>query len=302
MTMNTLIDTLQYFVLITIELIVLFMVISAIVEFAFMYVSEDKLRKYLSSKGIWGNIMAVVFGAVTPFCACSTIPMTLGLLRVGVPFGTVMTFLIASPLMDPLVFALLVAFMGWKVAISFFILTSAFAVVFGVLLEKTGWENQVKNVRIKLQNGGEEITDNRRALPFKEKIKLSFVGAWGSLYPILMYMLIGVGIGAAIYGYLPSDFILKVAGPDSPFAVPAATLIGIPLYLRVETAMPIVISLMAKGMSVGAAIAFIITGAGVAIPEISLLASIFKPKLIAVFVAVVVITALITGYAFNLIF
>lgn len=300
--MNTLLETTKYFFTILAELIVLFMVISAIVEFAFMYVSEDKLRKYLSSKGIWGNIMAVVFGAVTPFCACSTVPMTLGLLRAGVSFGTVMTFVIASPLMDPLVFILLVAFMGLKVAISFFILTSVFSVVFGVLLEKMGWANQVKNVRIKNETAEREITDNRRALPFKEKLKLSFMSAWESLRPILIYMFIGVGIGAAIYGYMPSGLILKFAGPDSSFAVPAATLIGIPLYLRVETAIPIVVSLMAKGMSIGAAIAFIISGAGVAIPEISLLAGIFKPKLIVVFIGVVILTALITGYAFNIIF
>ncbi|OQA86292.1 MAG: putative permease [Bacteroidetes bacterium ADurb.Bin234] len=299
--MNTILDILQYFVTITIELIVLFMLISAIVEFVFMYVSEDKLRKYLSSKGIWGNIMAVLFGAVTPFCACSTVPMTLGLLRAGVPFGAVMSFLISSPLIDPLVFTLLVAFMGWKVAIAFFILTSVFSVFFGILLEKIGWKNQVKDVRIK-QGCCHTEEINKRSLPFKEKIKLSFVGAWGSLRPILIYMFIGIGIGAAIYGYMPSDFILKIAGPDSVFAVPAATLIGIPLYLRVETAIPIVISLIAKGMSVGAAIAFLITGAGVAIPEISLLAGIFKPKLLAVFIAVVIITALITGYIFNIIF
>ncbi|MEL7566550.1 MAG: permease, partial [Dehalobacterium sp.] len=136
---------------------------------------------------------------------------------------------------------------------------------------------------------------------FISKLKLSFLKAWGDFTSILIYLLIGVGIGAVIYGYLPEEFVLKYAGFDNPLAVPIAAVIGIPLYIRVETAIPIGVSLMQKGMSVGAVIALIIGGAGMAIPEMSMLASIFKKKLVGAIVAVIFLTAVIGGYVFNII-
>lgn len=118
--MNTLVETIKYFLFIMTELAVLFIGISTIVALVLMYIPQDKLKNWMASKGILGNIIGVLFGGVTPFCACSTVPITLGLLKAGVPFGTVMSFVISSPLMDPLVFILLGTFLGWKVAVGFF--------------------------------------------------------------------------------------------------------------------------------------------------------------------------------------
>lgn len=289
--------SLRYFITIMAELVVLFIVISTIIALVLMYVPQEKIKNWLSGKGVWGNIMAVLFGAVTPFCACSTVPVTLGLLQAGVSFGTVMTFVIASPLMDPLVFLLLVTFMGWKVAVGFLILTSIFPIVFGIIFEKIGWSDQVKRVRIK--GGGHE---ENRQLPigFKNRLKASFLKAWGDFKGVFIYMIIGVAIGAAIYGYMPTDLLAKVAGPANPFAVVISALIGLPLYIRVESAIPIGIALIGKGVSVGAVIAFIISGAGVAIPELTMLASIFKRKIIVAFIVIVFITAVVSGLILNL--
>lgn len=299
--MNTLIDTLKYFVTITIELVVLFMLISAIVEFIFMYVSEAKMKKYLSGKGLWGNIIATGFGALTPFCACSTIPMTVGLLNAKVPFGATMSFLISSPLLNPIIIGMLGALVGIKAAVIYFVMAFISSVVFGYVLEKTGGSKYVKNVRVKPGRVETEEID-KRALPFKEKLRMSFCAAWGSLRPVMIFLLIGVGIGAAIYGYMPNDFVLKIAGPDNIFAVPIAAVAGIPLYIRAETAIPIGVALMGKGMSIGAVIALIIGGAGMAIPEMSMLAGIFKLKLVAAIVFVIFLTAVISGYVFNILF
>ena len=296
--MNTFIETIKYFLLIMAELAVLFIGISAIVALVFMYIRQDKLKNWMAGKGIWGNILGVLFGAVTPFCACSTVPITLGLLQAGVPFGTVMSFVISSPLMDPLVFTLLVAFMGWKVAIGFFILTSVFSVVFGVILDKMGWSDQVKNVRIK---GGVNQQNEEIPKGFNIRLKLAIQKAWGDFKSVFLYMIIGVGIGAAIYGYMPADLLAKVAGPKNPFAVLVVALIGMPLYIRVESAIPIGLALMAKGVSIGAVIAFIISGAGIAIPELTMLASIFKKKIIIAFVVIVFISAVLSGLIFNMI-
>lgn len=295
--MNSFMVTLQYFITIMAELVALFILISAIIAFVLMYVPQEKIKNWLSSKGILGNIMAVLFGAVTPFCACSTVPMTIGLLQAGVSFGTVMSFVIASPLMDPLVFILLGTFMGWKVAIGFLLLTSVFAVLFGILFDKFGWSDQVKRVRLK--GDGHGPNENLPA-GVKNRIKAAFLKAWSDFKGVFVYMIIGVAIGAAIYGYMPTDLLAKVAGPDNPFAVVVVALIGIPLYIRVESAIPIALALMDKGVSIGAVIAFIISGAGIAIPELTMLASIFKKKIIIALIAIVFITAVLSGLILNM--
>jgi len=299
--MNTLLETIRYFVVITIELIVLFIGITAIVEFIMMHIPEDKVKTYLTGRGLWGNIIAAGLGALTPFCACSTIPMTLGLINAKVPFGASMSFLIASPLLNPIIMGMLATLVGVKAAVLYFVLCLILSVIFGFLLEKAGFQKYVKNVRVKGCMKTNDGLADRRSLPIGVKIKLSLKAGWDTLRPVMVYLLIGVAIGAGIYGYMPDDFLIKIAGPDNIFAVPVAAIVGIPLYIRAETAIPIAVSLIGKGMGVGTAIALIIGGAGMAIPEMSMLSGIFKIKLVAAIVAVIFITAVVSGYVFNFI-
>ncbi len=296
--MNTLMSTIKYFFLITAELTVLFLGISTIVALILMYIPQEKIKNWMSGKGVWGNFIGALIGALTPFCACSTIPLALGFLEAGITIGPIMSFIISSPLLNPIILTMLVALMGWQTTLIYFVVVFAGAVVFGIILEKTGAAKLVKNVRIvgDVPSANEEIP-----LAFLSKLRVSLIKAWGDFRAILIYLLIGVGIGAVIYGYLPQDLVLKFAGSNNPFAIPIAALIGIPLYIRVETAIPIGVALMQKGMSVGAVIALIIGGAGMAIPEMSMLASIFKTKLVAAIVGVIFITAVAGGYIFNMI-
>lgn len=296
--MNSLLVTLEYFVFITFELIALFMLISAAVEIILMYIPQEKIKKRLSGRGVFGNVIAAGFGALTPFCACSTIPMTVGFLNAGVPFGSTMSFLIASPLLNPIIIGMLGAMVGVKAMVIYFVLAFIAAVLFGFMLEKAGMQKYVKNVRLK--GGNDEAGENKRAWPLKRKLKEAFAGAWGSLRPIMGYLLIGVALGAGIYGYMPQDFVMKIAGPDNVFAIPVAAVLGIPLYIRAETAIPIGVALMSKGMGIGTVIALIIGGAGMAIPEMTMLASIFRRKLVAAIVVVIFLTAVISGYLFNI--
>jgi len=295
---NSLTSTIKYFIVITGELTVLFLGISTIVALILMYISQEKIKNWMSGKGIWGNFIGAFIGALTPFCACSTIPLTLGFLEAGVTFGAVISFVIASPLLNPIILTMLVALMGWKASVIYFIIVFGGTVIFGVILEKAGGSKLVKRVRIK---GGEQKDNEEIPKAFKSKLRLSFIKAWGDFRGVLIYLLVGVGIGSIIYGYLPHDFVLKFAGPDNFFAIPIAAIIGIPLYIRAETAIPIGVALMQKGMSIGAVIALIIGGAGMAIPEMSMLAGIFKNKLVVAIIVAIFLTAVIGGYIFNMI-
>ena len=295
--------TLGNFVFITLELFILFIAITAIIEFIMMHLNQNKLQKLFAGKGIIGNIAAAIFGSVTPFCACSTIPMTVGFLNAKVPFGSVMSFLISSPLLNPIIVAMLAATVGVANAAIYFAFAFTLSVFFGYLLNKFGFAKYVKAVKV--SGGAHSVTngiDTRRALSIGEKAKLSLKAGWDSLVPILPYLFAGVAVGAAIYGYLPKgETIAKYAGDGNFFAVPIASVVGIPLYIRAETAIPIAMSLISKGVGMGTAIALIIGGAGMAIPEMTMLAKIFKRKLLISFIGVIFLVAVITGYAFNII-
>ncbi len=300
--MNTLLDTLWYFCYITVELVVLFIVITAIVEIILMYIPQDKISRLIEKTGFFGNVIAAGFGALTPFCACSTIPMTVGFLNAGVPFGATMSFLIASPLLNPIIIAMLGALVGIKAMLFYVAIAFLCSVFFGWGLQKVDAQKYVKNVRLKTQSccGSSETPIEKKKLPWGQKIAIALRAGWNTLRPIIWYLIIGVALGALIYGYMPSDWVLKIAGPDNPLAVPIAAIIGVPLYIRAETAIPIGVALMGKGMSIGAVIALVIGGAGMAIPEMSMLASIFKKKLVAMIVTVIFLTAVISGYLFNI--
>lgn len=298
--MNTLFKTIEYFFLITAELAALFLSVSTLVALVLQYVPDEKLRKWLSKGGVFGNFIGAGVGALTPFCACSTIPMTVGLLNAGAPFGPVMSFVIASPLLNPIILTMIVAMMGLKACVMYFVVTFFGSVLFGVVLAKMGGAGMVKQLAPKKSCcccSGETT----KPITFLQKLKSAFQSAWSDFKGILVYLLIGVGIGAAIYGYIPQDLVVRIAGQQNPFAIPIAAIIGVPLYIRAETAIPIGVVLMQKGMSMGAVIALIIGGAGMAIPEMAMLASIFKKRLVAAIVAVIWVTAVVGGYLLNMI-
>jgi uncharacterized membrane protein YraQ (UPF0718 family) len=292
--MNTFAQTLRFFVIIMTELTVLFVGISFLVELVRARFSA-RMQTLLTSRGGRGNIIGAALGAITPFCSCSTIPIMMGMLDAGVPFGSAVSFLLASPLLNPIIMGLFVAFFGLKVAAMYGILIFAMAVLLGILWEKLGLANDVKRVRVAVDH-----QDPTQAGEHRSTARQALTQAWSQFCAVFPYLIVGTAIGAAIYGMAPSEWISGIAGPSNPFAVPVAAIIGIPLYIRVETMVPIGKVLLEKGMSMGAVAALIIGGAGASIPEVSLLAAIFKPRLVAAFVATVLVLAMLTGYAFNL--
>lgn len=294
--MNTFLDSLRFFIIIFFELTLLFLGISTLVGLIFEYVSDEKLRRWLSQKGWLGNFLGAAMGAITPFCSCSTIPMAVGLLRANVPFGATMSFVLASPLLNPIILGMFFTLLGSKVCVIYAVVTFIVSMISGVILESLGLAKYVKNVRI---SGGRQ---EREKLPtLGKKLRRAFAGAWVDFNGVFLYLVIGVAIGAFIYGYVPNDFVVRIAGPNNPFSIPVAAMIGVPLYVRAETAIPIGLALTQKGMNTGAVVALIIGGAGMSIPEMSMLASIFKSRLVVIFIFVVFLTAVLAGFLVNLI-
>lgn len=293
--MNTLYVSLRFFCIILAELTVLFLGISTLVGMVFEYISEETIRHFLAKRGGWqGNFLGAALGAITPFCSCSTIPMTVGLLRAGVPFGSTMSFLLASPLLNPIILTMFLTLLGWKACVTYGLVTFIMSMVSGYAFANLGLAKEVKNVRIK---GGEHTKET--LLKFSDKLCRAFMGAWSDFRSVLPYIIGGVGIGAAVYGYVPSELVARLAGPQNPLAIPVAAIIGIPLYVRTETVIPIAVALTQKGMNLGAVIALIIGGAGMSIPEVSMLGGIFKKRLVLAFICVVFITAVLAGFIFN---
>ncbi|MGW7968504.1 permease [Staphylococcus xylosus] len=291
---DSIIEFIKTFLMLFFELLLLFIVVSFIVSLIQQVVSEEKIKKLLSKPNKAVNyILGMIFGAVTPFCSCSTIPILAGLLNSKVPFGPAMSFLIASPLMNPLMIFMLWALLGWKVAIVYFVVLAIFSILTGLVFSKMNLAESYKGVNVK----GDGFFANKTGSRFKQALN----DAWAFLYPMLPYLFIGVFIGAFIYGFIPEEFITKYASGDSFISVFIASVIGIPMYIRPETMLPIAEALVSKGMSLGTVVALIIGGAGASIPEVVLLSKLFKKKFVVSFVIAILVVAIATGLIVNII-
>jgi uncharacterized membrane protein YraQ (UPF0718 family) len=286
----------RFFIEIAVELTVLFIGITFLVGLIQEYVPEDTIKKAMGGRNkIVGSVLGAGFGALTPFCSCSTIPLLLGMLKAGVPFAAAMSFLFSSPLLNPVIISLFIILMGLKITALYFTVVFVATILIGLLLDGSGFSSQIKSVAV-VRNR----CDSQQETDKKSRIQRSAVFAFGLFRQLVPYLLLGAGIGAFIHGFVPTEIITSLAGPDNPLAVPVAAIIGVPVYIRAETMIPIGLVLIEKGMSIGAVLALIIGGAGASIPELTLLSSIFKKKLMAAFVGTVFFIAVIAGYLANL--
>jgi uncharacterized protein len=286
-------ETIKSFIGIALELTVLFIGISFLISLVQGFIPYKKIEKVLVGRNkLLGAFFALIFAFITPFCSCSTIPVVVNMLNKKLPFGLIMVFLYASPLLDPTILTLMGVYLGWKVAIIYTIVTAVFSVIIGFTLEALGFERAVKNV---IMTGFEE--DNVKKFNVKNAWNET-LGLMKSVYP---YLLIGAAIGAIIHGLVPTEFISGLFGEERWWLVPVAAIIGIPLYIRLSTMIPISQILIVKGMALGPVMAMMISSVGASLPEIVLLKSIFKKELVFTFVASVVVMSTISGFIFYIV-
>lgn len=282
-------EVLRNFAWLVIELTVLFVVVSFIVNLLQGFIPYNKVEMWMKkTPSLVSALIAVVFAFITPFCSCSTIPIVVNLLKNKIRFSTVMIFLFTSPILDPTILTVMAVLMGWKVALTYTAITTILSVIIGFVLEKWGFEKEVKNVIIK--NGSQAEKGFSLKNTFSEILALM-----KTVYP---FLLIGAGIGAVIGGIVPTEFVATYLGGEKWWLIPIAAIIGIPLYIRLSSMIPISQILIAKGIALGPVMAMMISSAGASLPELSLLNSIFKRKLVFAFILSVISMSTISGFLF----
>lgn len=289
-----LVDTLSTFAVLLGELLALFLIVSTVVALINRRFGPEKMRDWMSSGRVPGPVKGLALGVVTPFCSCSTLPMLVGMLNAGVAFQTAMTFLISSPLLNPIIVGGMVIIFGWETALVYTLFTLVVALVAPWVWKVLGLDKALKRVRVT----GESTPEPWRGL--RGEMPGALRQAWIDLRPLLVPMLIGIAIGAAVYGFVPDDQLAAFAGANIWWAVPLAAVIGIPLYIRLETMLPIGMALQTAGVGIGPIFALIIGGAGCSPPEVSMLAAIFKPRLLAAFIITILAVAILGGYVISL--
>ena len=302
LNMSMLKDTLNMFVFLAVELTLLFLAISYLVGVLQHYIPPSKIQNILSTKKGKGYLVAGFLGAITPFCSCSTIPFLKGLLRANAGFGTMMVFLFASPLLNPIIIGLFTVTFGVQVAAFYFVIAMGVSVIAGYSLEKLGFEKYVKETAYEQPVAGcckVSCADSAKKV---SQWKAIWDSSWSDFKKVLPFLIGGIALGSMIYGFMPTDLVAKFANDNNPFAIPVAAVIGIPLYIRAEAVIPLSAALAAKGMGLGAVMALIIGSAGASLTEVILLKSIFKNKMIVAFLAVILSMAVAAGFLYRLIF
>ncbi len=300
--MTNLYDTLNMFVFLAVELTLLFLAISYAVGLLQERIPPSKIQHILSSKNGKGYIVAALLGSITPFCSCSTIPFLKGLLRARAGFGTMMVFLFASPLLNPIIIGLFAVTFGLQVTLLYFTVALGVSIIAGYTLEKLGFEQYVKQSAYINPETSSCSSSCGANTPIESKWIRVWRSTWSDFKKVLPYLIGGIAIGSLIYGFMPTELVAKAAGSDNPFAIPIAAVIGIPLYIRAEAVIPLSAALAAKGMGLGAVMALIIGSAGASLTEVILLKSIFKNKMIYAFLTVIISMAIGAGYLYQFIF
>ncbi|MEK4869183.1 permease [Niallia sp. FSL W8-1348] len=278
------------------NLLVLFIGISFFISIIQPYVPFEKVEKWMSSKNPFlANLAGALLGFITPFCSCSTVPLLVTMINRKVPFQTVMTFLFSSPLLDPWILGLMAYIYGLKVTIVYSVTTFVFSMIIGWYLDKKNYKEQVKNVVIK---GVLPEQDEKRRKDFKLNIKESIKETIDLIRSVLVYILIGALVGAIIKEAVPTNFFNLISEHNQLWVIPLAAIIGIPLYVRLSTMLPLAQALMVNGFPIAPTMALLIGGAGASLPEIIMLKSIFRTKLINAFVISVFLMATVSGYLF----
>lgn len=298
-------EALNFFIYDSTKILILLFVVIFFMGIVNSYFPIDKVKNYLSRKKLYGleYLMASLFGVVTPFCSCSSVPLFIGFVRGGIPLGVTFSFLITSPLVNEVAIGLFVGLFGMKTTMIYVLSGVLLGTISGIVLQKLKLEKfltpWVKTVLTNAQRDQDKFEAEKQS--FRQRLPVIWAEVLKILKAVTPYVLAGIAIGGLMHGYIPEGFFEKYMNKDNLFAVPAATVLAIPMYSNASGILPVVQVLVAKGIPLGTAIAFMMGVVGLSLPEAMLLKKVMTLKLIAVFFSVVTLCIIISGYVFNLI-
>lgn len=265
------------------------------------YFSPERTRKILGGKKLFiGNVMAGGLGIVTPFCTCSAIPLFLGFVESGIPLGVTFSFLIAAPMINEVALVLLFGLFGWQTALLYLVTGLTIAIFSGYIIGILKLEKYVEPWVYEIKAGNVEFEEMK--LTFNDRIDAGITAVKEIVAKVWLYVVIGIGVGAGIHGYVPENFMASFMGKDAWWSVPAAVLMGVPMYSNAAGIIPVVQALLGKGASLGTVLAFMMAVIGLSLPETIILRKVLKLRLIMVFVGIVAAGIIIVGYIFNIIY
>jgi uncharacterized membrane protein YraQ (UPF0718 family) len=296
---------LNFFVYDTLKILFLLFVIVFFMGIVNTYFPIEKLKNYLNRKKLYGleYFFASIFGAITPFCSCSSVPLFIGFVQGGIPLGVTFAFLITSPLVNEVAIAMFLGMFGLKATLVYAGSGILLGTIGGWVLGKLNLEpllsDWTKEIMAKSQASSNEYEEEKMA--FRERLPEITRSAWEIVKGVLIYVIIGIAIGAAMHGYVPENFFAKYLGSGAWWTVPVAVILAVPMYANAAGIVPVIQVFVAKGVPIGTAIAFMMATVGLSIPEATLLKKVMTWKLIAIFFSVVTIFIILSGYLFNFI-
>ena len=266
------------------------------------FVSPERTRAMLSGRrtGV-GNVMAACLGIVTPFCSCSAVPLFIGFLQAGVPLGVTFSFLIAAPMINEVALALLFGMFGWRVALLYMGMGLLIAIFAGLVIGKLRMERYLEDWVQKLQEHTVAAEADGEVMSWALRLSEGGRHVREIVGKVWLYIVLGVGLGAGIHGYVPENFMASLMGKSVWWSVPVAVLIGVPMYSNAAGILPVVQALLGKGAALGTVMAFMMSVIALSAPEMIILRKVLKPQLIAVFAGVVAVGIMVVGYVFNLV-
>jgi len=281
------------------KVLLLLLGIVTIVTFLRSYFPPERVRAALAGRGtVAGTVAAAGFGIITPFCSCSAVPLFIGFVEAGIPMGVTFAFLISSPMVNEVALVLLWGLFGPQVALLYMAAGLSVAIVGGLVLGRLGVERWVEPWVLQVRAGGGATSLDLR-LTVDQRLRDAWTYTRDLVRKVLPYVLVGIGIGAFIHGFVPTELVAQVGGRDNPFAVPLVVAIAIPLYSNAAGTIPIVEALLGKGMPLGTTLAFMMAIVAISLPEFVILRRVIRPRLIAMFATVVVAGILAVGFLFN---
>ena len=291
-------EAIRFFIYEVPKVMMLLVLIIFVVGIIRTYFSPEKTRKALEGKSLFsGNVMASFLGIVTPFCSCSAIPLFLGFVEAGIPLGVTFSFLIAAPMINEVALVLLIGLFGWKVALIYVLTGLSIAIMAGFILEKLKLTRYVADWVYKTHS--KQVLEEEESLSFNQRIAAGGVVVKEIVGKIWIYIILGIAVGAGAHGFVPDEYLAGALGNQNWYSVPLAILVGIPLYSNAAGIIPIVSVLIEKGVTLGTALAFMMSVIGLSLPEIIILKKVLKWQLIGVFVGVVALGIIIVGFIFN---